>query len=313
MLEIIDLHTGATLSGCNSSVICLGNFDGVHRGHAELIRQTVELKKKLAGKHSGILGGAWCFRQPPAEFLFGKEHLCLTTTDEKLKLFAELGLDIAVLGDFPSMRNMTPQFFAKEILTKSLGCRAAVCGFNFKFGKNGAGTPMMLNEYIGEDCITVEPVMLYGDVVSSSRIRELLSNGDAEEAERLLGHPYSAELKVVKGKMLGREWGIPTLNQFFTKEKFVPAIGVYASTVSLNGKEYISVSNVGTNPTVGDVGVRCETHILDFSGNLYGETVKVSFRKFLRGEQKFSDVEALKAAIFENIRETREYFKDKNI
>ena len=139
------------------------------------------------------------------------------------------------------------------------------------------------------------------------------SNGDAEEAERLLDHPYSAELKVVKGKMLGREWGIPTLNQFFSKEKFVPANGVYASTVSLNGKEYISVSNVGTNPTVGDVGVRCETHILDFSGDLYGETVKVSFRKFLRGERKFTDVEALKAAIFENIRETREFFKDKNM
>ena len=108
--------------------------------------------------------------------------------------------------------------------------------------------------------------------------------------------------------MLGRQWGIPTINQFFTSEKFLPRKGVYATTTEVYGKTYISVTNVGTNPTVGDIGVRCETHIIDFNGDLYGEKIKVNFHKFLRGEQKFNSISELQDAINKNITDTKEYF-----
>jgi len=313
MIEIIDLHTGAKLSGCDSSVLCLGNFDGVHLGHAELIRQTVDLKNKFfqKDKDKNILGGAWCFRQPPAEFLFGEKHRCLTTTEEKLKIFAELGLDIAVLGDFSSLRDMSPRDFTENILKKELGCVATVCGFNFKFGKGGKGSPEILFDVLGADCRVVSPVTIDGITVCSSMIRQYLSAGDTESATQMLGRPYFSSLKVVKGKMLGRQWGLPTINQFFTEEKFVPKKGVYATTSEVRGKEYLSVTNVGTNPTVGDAGVRCETHILDFDGDLYGEEIKVNYYKFLRNEQKFNEISELTEAIRRNIIETRDYFKNK--
>jgi len=311
MLEIIDLHTGAKLSGCDSSALCLGNFDGVHLGHAELIRQTVELKDRLSKSGERILGGAWCFRQPPAELLFGEKHRCLTTTEEKLKIFAELGLDIAVLGDFPSLKCMSAEDFAKKILKEELGCRASVCGFNFRFGKGAQGTPELLFEILGKDSMVVDPVAVDGSTVSSSLIRKFLSDGDAESAAILLGRPYFITQTVVKGKMLGRKMGTPTVNQFFTDEKFVPRKGVYATTTEVFGKNYLSVTNVGTNPTVNDIGVRCETHILDFDGDLYGCKVKVCFHKFLRAEQKFNDISELTEAICRNIIETKEYFKNK--
>ena len=174
MFEIIDLSTGAVLSGCDSSVLCLGNFDGVHLGHAELIKNTVDLKNKLSENGKNILGGAWCFRQPPAELLFGEKNICLTSLDEKLELFSNLGLDIAVLGDFPSLMNMPYRDFAETVLKRDLGCRAVVCGFNFKFGKGGQGTPTDLFEILGNDCRVVDPVTVDGKTVSSSFIRKYL-------------------------------------------------------------------------------------------------------------------------------------------
>jgi len=308
MFEIIDLNTGEKILGRTSSVLCLGNFDGVHLGHAELIKNTVDLKNKLSQKGKNILGGAWCFRQPPAELLFGEKHICLTTLEEKLNLFAKMGLDIAVLGDFSYLRNMPYSDFAEKVLKNGLGCEAAVCGFNFKFGKGGEGTASDLFAALGNDCRVVSPVTVDGTTVSSSMIRKHLSEGDVESANKMLGRPYFSELTVVKGKMLGRQWGLPTINQFFGNEKFVPKKGVYATTTEVYGKTYMSVTNVGTNPTVGDVGVRCETHIIDFDGDLYGEKIKVNFYKFLRGEQKFNSVSELTHAIRQNVIEAKQYF-----
>ena len=308
MMTYIDLRTGAEMFGCRSSVLCLGTFDGVHRGHAELIEQTLLMRDRLKEDDLQILGGAWCFRQPPAEFLFGETHLCLTTLEEKLNLFSKMGLDIAVLGDFSELRNMPHTDFAENILKDKLGCEASVCGFNFKFGKGGEGTAADLVSVLGKECRVISPVTVGGNTVSSSLIRKYLSDGDAESAKEMLGRPYFSELTVVKGKMLGRQWGIPTINQFFTEEKFVPRKGVYATTSEVDGKTYMSVTNVGTNPTVGDVGIRCETHIIGFDGDLYGEKIKVNFHKFLRGEQKFNSISELTDAIKKNIHDTKHYF-----
>jgi len=177
--------------------------------------------------------------------------------------------------------------------------------------KNGEGTPKLLFDVLGDDCRVIDPVKLDGTTVSSSLIRNYLSEGNAEAAEKMLGRPYFSKLKVVKGKMLGREWGIPTINQFFTDEKFVPKKGVYITTTEIDGDMYMSVTNVGTNPTVGDIGIRSETHILDFSGDLYGAHIKVNFHKFLRCEQKFKSISELTDTIRHNIIETRDYFKNR--
>ena len=312
MLTFIDLRTGGTLSGDFRSVLCLGNFDGVHIGHSALIRRTLELKAQKSKEDSGILGGAWCFRQPPADFLSEASvpHIC--TLDEKLELFVTKGLDIAVLGDFTELRDLSPSAFSKEILYEKCHCRGVVCGFNFRFGAKGQGTPESLSDFFGDACAVVPAVSMNGKNVSSSAIREAVSRGDVESAEQMLGRPYSVSLTVEHGKKLGRKLGIPTVNQYFPSGRLRPLDGVYASYTELDRKIYPSVSNVGLNPTVYDGGkVRCETHIIGYCGDLYGRTVKVSFCKYLRGEQKFADIDELSAAMKRDTRIAEEYIRTK--
>ncbi len=303
MLKFIDLHTGCEAKEGRASVLCLGNFDGVHIGHSALIEKTVEKRDEL-----GILGGAWCFRQPPADFLLSSPQTRLTTLDEKLELFAEKGLDIAVLADFEQLRSTPPEVFVREILIKNCSCLSAVCGFNFRFGKNGAGKPTDLVGF-AHGSFTIDPVKLDGKTVSSTAVRELLLAGDAETAARMLGSPYSISGEIGHGRALGKKLGMPTINLAFPENKLIPRLGVYASKVTLDGKEYISVSNVGKNPTVGGNEIRCETHIIDFDREIYGKKVKVSLCSHLRGEQAFKSTDALVAAVMNDIESTRKYFK----
>ncbi len=303
MLKFIDLHTGCEAKGGRASVLCLGNFDGVHIGHSALIAKTVEKRNEL-----GILGGAWCFRQPPADFLLSTPPRRLTTLDEKLELFAKKGLDLAVLADFEVLRDTLPSVFVNEILIERCACRSAVCGFNFRFGKNGAGKPTDLVGF-ADGSFTVDPVELDGQTVSSSVIRKLLLSGSAEMAAKMLGEPYSLTGEIGHGRALGRRLGMPTINLAFDERKLIPRLGVYASKVTLDGQEYISVSNVGKNPTVGGNEVRCETHIIDFDREIYGERVKVSLCSHLRDEQHFENTAALVTAVMHDIETTRKYFK----
>ncbi len=303
MLKFIDLHTGCEIKEGGASVLCLGNFDGVHIGHSALIEKTVEKRDGL-----GILGGAWCFQQPPADFLLSAPQRRLTTLDEKLELFAQKGLDITVLADFEALRSTPPDVFVKDILIERCSCQAAVCGFNFRFGKNGAGRPADLVGF-AHGSFTVDPVVLDGTAVSSTKIRELLINGDAERAARMLGAPYSLAGEIGHGRALGKKLGMPTINLAFDSGKLIPRLGVYASKVTLDGQEYISVSNVGRNPTVGGNEIRCETHIIDFDREIYGQSVKVSLYSHLRDENRFDSTDALVAAVMNDIESTRKYFK----
>ncbi len=302
MLKYIDLHTGLEFMEGRACVLCLGNFDGVHIGHSALIDKTIEKRDEL-----GILGGAWCFGQPPADFLLSTPSPKLTTLDEKLELFAKKGLDIAVLGDFSELRNTSPEDFVNDVLKSRCKCKAAVCGFNFRFGKGGSGLPEMLSgfEYGSE---VVDPVTLGGDVVSSSSIRRLLISGDAEAAAKMLGAPYFITGEITHGRALGKRLGMPTINLEIPEGKLIPRHGVYASLVELDGKEYAAVSNVGSNPTVGGNAVRCETHILDFDRDVYGARVKVSLCSHLRDELHFSSTDELVRTVERDISNARKYF-----
>ncbi len=314
MTEFIDLHTGSALVRRPPFVLCLGNFDGVHCGHAALIRRTLEEKMRLSEKYPSILGGAWCFRQPPADFLSGVPSLRITSTEEKLRIFSEAGLDAVILADFPECRDMPPRDFVTHMLGEICNCKEAVCGFNFRFGKDGNGTPELLSA-LPEGYSELEPVKINGVTVSSSTVRRLILSGDVESAAEMLGRPFSVFLPVVHGKRLGRTLGLPTVNQHFGEHDLIPAHGVYAALAETDdGKRYRAVVNVGTNPTVkDDNNVVCESHLLGFSGEIYGERVRVSFLSHLRGEKKFGGTEELAAAIRNDIENAEKYFAEHNI
>ncbi len=284
--------------GC---AIALGNFDGVHRGHQKLF--------ELAGE-KGHKKAAWTFTT------LAKPGLVvpyLTDMKAKLALFVKYGLDYAVFEDFQAIRNMDYVDFATDYLVNSFDPARVVCGFNFRFGRGGVGDAEALRTLLTEKGIDVDvmqPVFRHSKTVSSSAIRVAVLLGDMDGAFDLLGHPFSVNFPVIEGNKLGRKMGIPTINQNFPDGHIIPRHGIYACTATVDGKIYIAVSNIGVRPTVseGSSHVNCETHIVNYSGDLYGKEVKVEFYSFLRDEMKFSSVEELKAQIFRDVENSKDFF-----
>ena len=310
-LTLLDLvvtpHGAPELAASDGTVICLGNFDGVHPAHRQILREGVRVSR-TALTHG--LCGVFCFFKPSADYKPGHEdhpgHL--TTLREKLSLFADCGVDFVCLCDFAAVRGMSPDDFISLLRTR-LHCRGVVCGFNYRFGAGGVGTPDLLSAAFShaDDCGTLvlpeTTLSLPGGgqtvTVSSSRIRQALAEGDPEAAAVLLGRPYSLTAPVVSGKRLGRTVGFPTANQYFPAERLVPRRGVYAVRVTLPGGSTCSgVANVGTHPTVDShARVNCETHIIGFSGDLYGQRVTVEFLHYIRPERRFDSLDELVFAI----------------
>ena len=276
-------------------LLCLGNFDGVHLAHRKLLHAARAWRDR---DFPDVPVGVFCFKELPSDFLSSEPagHLC--TSEERLARFAACGMEYAVLADFQELRNLSPEDYIRRILIGQCHCVAAACGFNHRFGKGGAGKPELLRQMLNGRLLLQEPVLDGGEPVSSTRIRALLAAGRPEEAARLLAHPYTIYALVLHGKALGRTIGVPTINQTFPAHAVIPRFGVYAAACVAAGKCLAGVSNVGIHPTVDrDAHVNCETYLLDFSGDLYGQTVQVSFLQFLRPEQKFASVDALKAQI----------------
>lgn len=306
-LRFFDLRSGEECKKPNCKLLLvLGNFDGVHRGHAALIRHATNEAEKIDARP-----GVWCFLTPPADSILSNAppHIC--TLRDKLRLFALEGAEYAVLGDFDELRDLDYVDFIK-LLRDECGCVGTVCSFNFRFGKDGKGTPYMLEESFGEHAYTVPPVCFDGEPISSSRIRRALLSGDAEYAENMLGRPFFVSGEVVHGKSLGRELGLPTANQRFGEKMLVPKNGIYASMCVIDGKEYMAVSNIGCRPTVeNDGSFNCETHIMGFSGDIYGKEIRVYLYKKLRDEIKFDSLEELRAAIENDVCLAVEYFENR--
>ncbi|MBE6599852.1 MAG: riboflavin biosynthesis protein RibF [Ruminococcaceae bacterium] len=305
MQKFIDLRSGREFSPRSPSVLCLGTFDGVHLGHAALLAETVRQKDALSKLYPDIVGGAWCFSQPPADFLLQGHAEHILTLEDKLQLFYEAGLDIAVVGDFPSMKNIKKDDFVNDILIRDCRCVKSICGPDFRFGHRAEGTPRDLS-LLGN--ITVDAVLYEGEAVSSSRIRRLIRSGEIEKANALLGRPYFITLPIEHGKALGRKLGAPTANQLIPEHLAVPKHGVYVTLATVGGTAYTAVTNVGTNPTVGGGAVKAETHIIGFDGDIYGEAVKIEFLSFIRPEKKFSDKSDLSKAIRSDIEAAQKYF-----
>ncbi len=294
------------------SVLCLGNFDGVHIGHRALIKETLEQKGALSSSFEGLASGAWLFETPPSHFLSEKSILQLTTTEEKLAHFAALGLDYAFLADFSALRDYEPFDFIENILKQKCHCVYTVCGFDFRFAKNAVGDAETLVRLMGGMGTVLNCVSLDGETVSSSTIRSLLTEGKIEEANRMLGYPFPLFAKVLHGKALGHTIGIPTVNQHFKEGAIRPLHGVYVSRVWIDDSTFPAVSNIGCRPTFDDgETINCETHIIGYEGDLYGKPLKVEFLKRLRDEIAFPSLQALKEQLHTDVANATDYFNHK--
>ena len=287
-------------------VLCLGNFDGVHKAHAMLVHAAAALAGKL-----GAVPGAFCFTRPSGDYLFENAPPHLASTHRRISLLFDAGAQLAIVAPFPTMREMSAEQFLAYL--EDQGCVGVVCGDDFRFGKKAAGNAQTLIAHFGKDRTVVVPPQSLpdGQRISSSAIRAALGIGNAERAALMLGRPWTLCAKVYHGKHLGSHWGFPTANQYFPARSVIPAYGVYAVRCTVDGKTYNGVANVGMRPTVDgkQARVNCETHLFDYTGDLYGKVLCTAFYTYLRPERKFESADALRAAIASDAQRARDFFE----
>lgn len=308
ILKITDLKSGGEIAATDLPLACaIGNFDGVHIGHRKLIEAAVGYCRA----HSGTKCAVFTFESNTSGAPFIVSH------EEKLKIFAECGAEIAVTVPFDEVRGMSCESFVSEILIDRLNVACAFCGFNFRFGKMGAGngeTLAALMESHGRSAAILPPVNLGGEPVSSTRIRVALAEGDMALANSLLGRNFGFVSEVLHGKALGATLGFPTANQRIAHGAAVPRHGVYASLCIIDGKKYPAVSNIGVRPSIDSHGeANCETNIIGFSGDLYSREIAVYPLAFIRPERRFSGVAELTAEVLKNRTQAEEMLKKMGI
>lgn len=280
------------------TIYALGFFDGVHLGHQALLEEC----RKMADS-SGCAAGAVTFMSHPQKVILGRAPGLINTAQDRKKLLVQFHMDkVAQLPFDEEMMRMHWQDFFK-MLVQEYHVAGLVCGEDFRFGNRGEGTAQKLAAACadaGIPCVVV-PQRKLGDIpVSSTYIRSLLEAGRLEEANRFLGHPHMLSGIVVTGRRLGHTIGIPTANVLIPEDLVIPKLGVYACTVCLDERTYVAVTNIGSRPTVGGHQIRAESWLLDYEGDLYGRQITLHFHAFLRPEQKFASVEALKEQIRED-------------
>ena len=284
--------------------IALGFFDGLHRAH----KQVLDKACSLSGK--GFVPAVILFDEHPRKVISGDDIPLLLENTKRDRILEEMGMNCLYLS-FRDIMNMTPEEFVDDILIKKFNAGAVVAGFNYRFGKNGAGDSDMLIHLCSEKGIEVTVCREFfpdGEKVSSTRIRKAIENGNIEYANRLLGYEFGFSAEVFSGDKRGRTLGTPTINQFFPDGLIIPKLGVYAVKLRIDGKEYKGVANIGCRPTFGEGNIRSETYIMDFEGDLYGSIVEISLCSFLREEKKFSSAEELKQRIRQDIAEAEACF-----
>ena len=300
------------LSGSQRAV-AVGVFDGVHRGHQRIVLETVAEARATGGVATAVT-----FQPHPEAVL--RPHAAprlLTTLRRKAELLEELGLDELVAVRFDSaFAQLSPGSFCKLVLSARLGARVVLVGENFRFGHRGCGTVADLRTYGDDHGFSVHAVALAqdaGEVISSTRIRMLISTGHVAEAAQLLGRPHRLEGIVVGGAHRGRGLGTPTANLAVEAGLAIPRLGVYVTrTLLSDGTRWPSVTSVGTNPTFEvDRKVRIETLLLGYAGTLYGSTIAVDFLEKIRNQQTFADGGTLVERIHMDEEIARGYFESR--
>jgi len=287
------------------TVLALGNFDGLHRGHALVLQ-----KAKACALEAGMTPGVLLFDEHPKQVLCGKAPPLLMTGDEKRTLLEQAGFTVLTLS-FRQTRDLAPSAFVR-LLRETYQVQVLCCGANYRFGKDAAGTVALLQNLCrgcGLRLHVVPDAVFDGALISSTRIRAAIEEGRIEAANAMLLQPFSYQLPVMAGDRRGRTLGFPTINQYFLPAMVRPRAGVYASKVVLNGICYPAVTNIGVRPTIGTGEFHSETCILGFSGDLYGRQVRVTLLRYLRAEQKFQDLDALRAAMTADAAAAKEVLK----
>ena len=290
-------------------VIALGFFDGVHKGHGALLSTVTRRAQEL-----DAAACAFTFDRSPTAAITGQVVPLLSSVEDRVWLMRSCyGIQEVIVSSFDGMMRMDWQDFITEYLIKQLNVVHVVAGHDFHFGYMGKGNPQRLKETcekLGVGCDIIGKVEQEGITISSTYIRTLIAQGEMERAMEFLGHPHVLTDRVTHGKKLGTTLGFPTVNLRFPEGVLVPAHGVYVTRVWFgDGSSRPAVTNIGVRPTVDDGNrVNVEGYILDFSGDLYGQTIRMEFYKKLRGERKFPSLEALRAEVMKNAEETRKYF-----
>jgi riboflavin kinase/FMN adenylyltransferase len=289
-------------------VVTIGNFDGVHLGHQALFRKVIEQARLLDGKAVAIT-----FEPHPVRVLKqnGLPPL-ITIYDQKIELIAQAGVDVLVCIQFtPEFAALSPRTFVVDLLINRIGMKAIVVGEDYTFGKNREGNLALLNEYaqlFDFRVITVGEIQTGNSIaqrISSTKIRDLVMEGDVDVASKLLGRNYQIRGVVITGRNRGgRELGFPTAN-IRMEDELCPKNGIYAVTVDCGNTSYPGVANIGYSPTFGDQVFTVEVYLIGFSGNLYGKHLRVNFVKRLRDEKRFDDLAALSAQIKQDVTDAR--------
>ena len=275
-----------------NNYVALGSFDGLHIGHLSLIKKVKELSRKNEGKSM-----VFTFKNHPRTVIMAENNLdLLMTNKEKIDILLKENIDILALKTFDQeVMKMDPEEFIRW-LCNDYSIRGIVVGFNFRFGYKNLGDIELLNKlkekYNYELCV-MKPCIYEDDVVSSTRIRKEILNGDISIANKMLSRAYSITGNVVHGKKLGRQIGFPTANINLTTQKLIPKVGVYYTNVEIDGKIYKGITSIGNNPTVNGKELTIETYILDFDKYIYDEEIKIYFIDRIRDEMKFNGIDEL--------------------
>lgn len=279
-----------------AAVVTTGTFDGVHVGHRKIIARLNELAKN-AGGESVIL----TFHPHPRMVLFPKDHglELISTMDEKIELLKEAGVQNLIIHPFTKEFSRTTSLdFVRDIIVDKLGTQTLVIGYDHHFGRNREGSFEHLKEYGPLYGFKVEEISVQDvdDVaVSSTKIRRALKEGDVATAEKYLSFPFQLTGRVIHGDKLGRKLGFPTANLAVEDEtKMIPANGVYAAYVYINGEKFKGMLNIGVRPTVEGEHQRIEVHIIDFDSEIYDKEISLHLKSKIRDEKKFKDLEQLK-------------------
>lgn len=289
------------------TVIAIGKFDGIHRGHKEIFARLAEAKAE------GLKTAVFTFDPSPATF-FSKQIVPeLTTKEEKRNLFTQMQIDYLVEYPFAQeTADVLPKDYVVDFLLRKMNGKKIVAGTDVSFGKRGAGDANLLREMaiqLGFELVIVDKIKRDNKEISSSFVRDEVLKGNMELVSELLGNPYFISGTVETGKKLGRTLGMPTANIYPSKEKLLPPYGVYFCNVYMGELCYHGVTNIGCRPTVLDGNrTSVETYLLDYEGDLYGKDLRVELLHYSRPEKRFESVEALRDCVMNDIQSAKHYF-----
>ena len=291
------------------SWLTIGVFDGVHRGHQEILQRLTD-----GARASGIPAVVLTFDPHPASVLGRGEIGLLTLPDERAELLESMNVDIVITERFTKELSAVTAFDFMSRLGHHIGLKHLLIGYDFALGKGREGNAPRLMEIGRELGYSVEVVPALSDasgVISSTEIRKLVSVGNVSEAAQLMGHPFSLRGPVIRGDGRGKQIGVPTANIAYPREKVVPARGIYAGWANVDDEKYIAAISIGVNPTFTPEkqSSSVEAHILDFNQEIYGKKLNIEFISRLRDEFKFDSVEALVEQIWKDVAETRRILK----